>query len=135
MKKRRVQLLYDRECPACDFYCQRVEIDDANGELQRIDAREPSDIMQEVTDIGLDIDEGMVLKVDDQLHYGSDAIHQLALLSTQKGAVNKLGYWAFRSPTLARVLYPMLAACRNLLLKMLGKTRINNLDIEDNDRF
>ncbi len=135
MNKRKVQLLYDRECPACDYYCQRVDIDGAAGELQRIDARADSDILQEVTDIGLDIDEGMVLKVDDELYYGSDAINALAKISSRKGLINKLGYWAFRSPAVARLLYPVLASCRNLLLKMLGRSRINNLELEDNDRF
>ncbi len=91
--------------------------------------------MDEVTATGLDIDEGMVLKVDDTIFYGSDAIHALALRSSRKGFVNRVAFWIFRSKTAARVLYPVLAACRKLLLRILGRTRINNLNIEDNDRF
>lgn len=101
----------------------------------RIDARESSEIMDEVTRVGLDIDEGMVLKVDDTIYYGSDAIHELAQRSSRRGFVNRVAYWIFRSKRAARVLYPVLAACRNLLLKLLGRTRINNLEIENNDRF
>ena len=91
--------------------------------------------MDEVTTIGLDIDEGMVLKVNDRIFYGSDAIHELALRSSRKGFVNRVAFWFFRSKTAARLLYPVLAACRNLLLKILGRTRINNLNIKNNDRF
>ncbi len=130
-----VKLLYDRECPACEFYCQRINVDETEGQLQRIDARDNSELLQEVTDVGLDIDEGMVLKIDDSIYYGSDAIHKLATLSARQGLVDKLAHWTFRSPAVARVLYPVLAACRNLLLKILGRSRINNLGLEDNDTF
>jgi hypothetical protein len=91
--------------------------------------------MHEVTDIGLDIDEGMVLKVDGVIYYGSDAIHVLAKLSARQGVVDHLGYWMFKSPTLAQFLYPVLATCRNFLLKLLGKSRINNLDLSGNHKF
>lgn len=77
----------------------------------------------------------MVLKVDNTIYHGSDAIHALALRSSRKGFVNRVAYWMFRSKRVARVLYPVLAGCRNLLLKMLGRNRINNLGIENNDRF
>ena len=34
-----IQLIYDRQCPVCDYYCQRTEVDENAGELLRIDAR------------------------------------------------------------------------------------------------
>ena len=130
-----IQLVYDRQCPACEFYCQRIDVDRGAGNLVRVDAREPSEILDEITRRGLDIDEGMVLKVGDELFYGADAINALALLSTRAGFVNRLAYWAFRSRGLSRFLYPILKACRNLLLKLLGRTRINNLGVKNNERF
>lgn len=130
-----MQLLYDRDCPVCDYYCQRISIDTDSGELLRIDARDQSDILSEVTDLGLDIDAGMVLKVDETIYYGSDALNELAMMSSKKGFVNRLASWLFRHPGIARTVYPILAACRNLLLKLLGRSRINNLDTENNARF
>lgn len=131
----RVELVYDRECPVCEFYCQRIGIRESAGQLERIDAREDSEIMKEITALGLDIDEGMIVRHEDQIYYGSDAIHQLSKLSAQQGAVNRLARIGFGSATLARLLYPVFKALRNLLLKVLGKTRINNLRIEGRDRF
>ena len=133
--EKNIELVYDRECPICDFYCQRIDVDTSAGRLLRIDAREDSEIMQEITSIGLDIDDGMVVKVDEQIYYGSDAIHKLATLSSRKGLFNAMAFTVFRWPKVARVFYPVLVACRNLLLKILRKTRINNLDLENNDRF
>ena len=135
MAEQQVVLLYDRECPVCHNYCQAVRIRKSVGDLQIVNAREHSDILQEVTARGLDIDQGMVLKLGEQLYYGADAIHALALLSTRSGIFNRLNYWLFRSARLSRLLYPVLRSLRNLLLKLLGRRRINNLDLPGSDRF
>jgi predicted DCC family thiol-disulfide oxidoreductase YuxK len=130
-----VLVVYDTQCPACDYYCNMVRIRESVGRLVLVDARDGGPIMDEITAKGLDIDQGMVVKVGNELYYGSDAIHVLALMGTNKGFFNRLAYWSFRSKTVARILYPMLRACRNLLLKVLGKTKINNLEVAGNDRF
>ena len=128
-------LVYDKECPACNNYCQMVRIRESVGELQLVDAREDTPIMQEITAAGLDIDEGMVLKMNDQLYYGSDAIHALALISSRSGVFNRLVYWVFKSKRASHVLYPILKNGRAVLLKLMGKSKINNLDVAGNDRF
>ena len=135
MSTEEILLVYDKECPACNNYCQVVRIRKDVGELRIVDARENSEVMDEITNMGLDIDQGMVLKMGGQIYYGSDAIHALALISSRSGIFNKLNYWMFKSKGVSSVLYPLLRACRNLLLKLLGKTKINNLDIKDNERF
>ena len=128
-------LVYDKECPACNMYCQMVRIRESVGKLQLIDAREPSKIMEEITAAGLDIDQGMVLKMGNALYYGSDAIHMLSLIGSSSGFFNRINYWAFRSKTVAKLFYPVLRFFRNLLLKILGKTKINNLDVKGNEKF
>lgn len=131
----KVVVVYDKQCPACDYYCNLVRIRESVGRLELVDARDGGPIMDEITSRGLDIDQGMVVKVGDELYYGADAIHILALMGTNRGLFNRLAYWSFRSRRVARVLYPILRAFRNLLLKILGKTRINNLGVPGNDRF
>jgi len=130
-----VLLVYDAECPACDNYCRVVRIREDVGRLVIVDAREDSPIMREITAAGLDIDDGMVLKLGDELYYGSDAIHMLALIGSRSGVLNRLNYQLFRSPRVAHRLYPILRGCRAVLLRMLGKRRINNLGIEGRERF
>lgn len=133
--QRQILLVYDRQCPACDNYCRLVRIRRDLGELKLVDAREHSEVMTEITGQGLDIDQGMVLKLDDRLYYGADAIQALALISSRSGVFNRLNFWLFRSRRLSAVCYPLLRGCRNLLLKLLGKTRINNLNLPGRDRF
>jgi predicted DCC family thiol-disulfide oxidoreductase YuxK len=134
-KSDEILLIYDKECPACDTYCRLVEVRPSAGRLTLVDARDRTPVMEEITKAGLDIDQGMVVKMDGRIYYGSDAIHALALVSSRSGFFNKLSHYAFRSRKLSHLLYPPLRACRNLLLKILRKTKINNLRIEGNDRF
>jgi predicted DCC family thiol-disulfide oxidoreductase YuxK len=135
MSRPEILLVYDKECPACDTYCQIVRIRETAGDLKIIDAREKSEVLDEITELGLDIDQGMVLKMGGQLYYGSDAMHALALISSRSGLLNRINYSIFKSKSVSSWLYPVLRLFRNLLLKMLGKTRINNLGKPDNEKF
>ncbi len=130
-----VLLVYDQECPACDNYCRFVRLKASVGNLTLVNARDAHPVMEEITAAGLDIDEGMVVKAGGQLYYGADAIHVLALMSSRFGWFNRLNFLVFRSATVAGFLYPLLRICRGWLLKLLRKTRINNLGIEGRDRF
>ncbi len=128
-------LVYDKECPLCDAYSRMVRVRAAAGDLQLINARDGGPVVDDLTSRGLDIDEGMVLIAGDNLYYASDAIHALSLLSSQSGFFNRINYHIFKSKRLSGLLYPVLRAGRNLLLKLLGRTRINNLNRADNERF
>lgn len=128
-------LVYDKECPVCHAYCRLVRIRKSVGDLKIVNARESSEVLQEITEHGLDIDQGMVLKMGDRLYYGADAIHMLALISQRSGVFNRINYWIFSSRRVSSWLYPVFRFFRNLLLKILGKTRVNNLGLPDNETF
>ena len=130
-----IVLVYDKQCPACDNYCRFVRIRESLGSLTLINARDKSDVMDDITAQGFDIDQGMVLKVGEQFYYGAEAIHTLALLSNRIGFINRINYWLFKSKTFSKLLYPVLRFFRNILLKLLNKTKINNLGVNGNDKF
>jgi len=130
-----ILLVYDKQCPACSYYCNLVRIRQTVGELKLVDAREPGAVMDEITARGWDIDQGMVLKVGDALYYGSDAIHAVALLGSSSGFFNRINHWLFKSPARAKYIYPILRAGRGLLLKFMRRTKVNNLDLDDNEYF
>ncbi len=135
MNPREILLAYDEECPVCDAYCRMIRILESVGTLRLVNARDASAVMDEITLKGLDIDQGMVLKVENVLYYGADAIHALSLMSSPSGVFNRVNYWIFRSKKLSQTLYPVLRCFRNLLLKALRKTKINNLRLQGNERF
>lgn len=131
----KVLLVYDGECPLCRNYCQMVQIQQSVGELVLIDARLQSDVMREISDKELDIDQGMVLKLNGIIYYASDAVHMLSLISSKNGIFNRFNFWLFSSKQISYWLYPLLKFCRNLTLKALGKRKINNLQMNNNSHF
>ena len=120
-------LVYDGECPLCSAWCKRARVRDAVGELVLVDAREPGPLMDEITALGLDIDQGMVLKFREAIYYGPDAIRMVSLLSTPSGAFNRLNAWFFGGARRAGFWYPIGKAFRNFTLKLLGIRYIDNL--------
>ena len=126
-KQQDAWLVYDGECPVCTVYCRYIRIHETVGTLHLVDARQPGALMDEITAAGLDIDQGMVLKFQDAIYYGADAIHMLTLLSTPAGLFNRLNYYVFGHRLGARIAYPLGNAFRNLVLKLLGIRYINNL--------
>jgi predicted DCC family thiol-disulfide oxidoreductase YuxK len=122
-----VWLVYDGECPVCNTYCTHARIRDAVGRLHLVDARQPGELMDEITAAGLDIDQGMVVKFEGIMYYGPEAVRILTLLGTSSGFINRLNYWLFGTVRRARVFYPIGKAFRNLVLKLLGIRYIDNL--------
>ncbi len=119
-------LVYDGECPVCSNYVHFFRAKKSIV-LHLVDARKASEIMDEITKMRLNIDEGMVLKIDNAIYYGSDAMHALALLGTESDVLNKINYRLFRSKAVSKIIYPMGKAFRKILLKILRIPKINNL--------
>lgn len=130
-----IRLVYDPQCPVCDAYCRALARQGSRLGLQLVDARASGGVMEEITRRGFDIDEGMVVSIDGDLSYGPEAIRVLARLGGTASALDLTNRWLFESPRRARYLYPLLRTGRNLLLKALRRTRVNNLRIPGRDRF
>src|SRR5512140_2471432 len=113
MSERKILLVYDHQCPVCDAYCRGVQVRPSEGALQIVDARAASNVRDEITRRGLDIDQGMVLRTDNALFYGAEAIHELARLGTRSDPFNLLNYIVFRWKPVAERLYPVLRFFRN----------------------
>jgi predicted DCC family thiol-disulfide oxidoreductase YuxK len=120
-------LVYDGDCPICRRYARYVRLRDAVGELRLVDARKPGPLMDEITAAGLNIDQGMVLKFEQTLYYGADAMRMVTLLSTRSGWFNRACFALFGSRLGTRVSYPIARSFRNALLRLLGISFIENL--------
>jgi predicted DCC family thiol-disulfide oxidoreductase YuxK len=119
-------LLYDGECPFCSRYVRHIRLQEAIGPIRLIDARENTAEVDIVRRAGLEIDEGMVLSFNGRLYHGDGCLHRLALLSTPIGLFNRINAGMFRSQWMSRWSYPILRACRNLTLRILGRRRISD---------
>lgn len=122
-------LIYDGKCPVCTAYSCGVDVDSASASSVRIvDARGEDAMINLATATGLDFDEGMVVSYRGKFYHGADALHVLATLTPAKGAWNRINRFLFGSRAVSRFLYPMLRSGRNLLLRLLGRKKIRNLE-------
>jgi predicted DCC family thiol-disulfide oxidoreductase YuxK len=118
-------VVYDGECPFCAAYVRMTRLRDSAGPVTLVDARTADHpVLARIRERGLDLDRGMVVELDGQLHHGDAAMTALALLTTPSGAFNRAVRAVFRRPGLARVVYPPMVAGRNLTLRLLGRRPI-----------
>jgi predicted DCC family thiol-disulfide oxidoreductase YuxK len=118
-------IVYDGQCPFCSRYVRLVRVRESVGPVELIDARQAGPAMAEIHATGLDLDEGMALKLGDRWYHGDECVHMLALLSTPSTLFNKVNGAVFRSRPAAKILYPILRAGRNLALLVLGRGKIH----------
>lgn len=120
-------IAYDGACPLCtlgaSFYRVRQEV----GVLHGVDARVEPDhpLMQEIRQNGLDLDEGMVIKYQDKLCHGREALLLMAQLGADAGILNKLNNRLFRSRPLVTLCYPAMKLARRLALALNGVGLLN----------
>jgi predicted DCC family thiol-disulfide oxidoreductase YuxK len=118
-------LVYDGECPFCSRYVRMLRLRKAVGTIILLNAREPHPVVERLKTAKIDLDEGMALVSGNEIAYGDECIHKLALMSTPSDWFNRVNHWIFQSPTASRLLYPVLRACRNATLRILGRKKIS----------
>ncbi|WP_420445774.1 DCC1-like thiol-disulfide oxidoreductase family protein [Candidatus Poriferisodalis sp.] len=123
---RHVWLVYDGECPMCNNYAQYLRLKQSVQEFVLVNARQGGPVVDEVRQLPHDLNDGMVVKIGDRYFVGHEALHVLALLSTDRGAFNKFNRLAFSSPLISRVTYPMLKFARSVLLRLKGVAPIDD---------
>ena len=126
-----VDLVYDHDCPVCRAYCTRLVPRDSQTEINLVDARSDDTLMPEITARGLDIDNGMVLKVGDKMYYGSEAAWRLTAYTRRSGFTGWVDKIFFPTRRVAQIMYPAGKAVRNVLLRVFGIPPIDNLKPEN----
>lgn len=118
-------LLYDGECPACRSYVAFSRLRQLYPDIALIDARMAPDLVASLRVQGYEINEGMVLKLGQAIHFGPEATRMIAALGqTAPSAVTRLGLHVVGGAAWSTALYPWLNRARQLLLRFLGRRLI-----------
>jgi predicted DCC family thiol-disulfide oxidoreductase YuxK len=118
-------LLYDGECPACSAYVAISRLRQLYPGLRIASARDEPALVAELRRAGYEINEGMVLSLGRQLHFGPEATRMIAILGRASPSKWRQALLAaIGTAPWARRLYPWLNRARQLLLKLLGRSLI-----------
>jgi predicted DCC family thiol-disulfide oxidoreductase YuxK len=120
-----ITIVYDGECPFCNSYTKLVRLRDSVGPVTLIDARERPDIVADAKQLGLNVNEGMLVVHQSQIFVGDEAMTFLSAFSSRSGILNQMMSWVFSDPRRSRALYPALRCGRNLILSILGRSQID----------
>lgn len=119
-------VLYDGDCLFCRNYVRLVNLREAVGEVLVENIRDHKKLAAELNEKGYDLDEGMIFVWQNEIHHGDDAIHHMALLSSDSDLFNKMNACIFSRPKLSKALYPFLRAGRNAYLSLSGHKKIKD---------
>ena len=119
-----ITVIYDGECPFCSAFVRMTRLREAAGEVRLVDARSMSGAVRRVLAAGYRLDDGMAVILDDRIYHGDEAMTVLASLTTRSGLFNRIVRILFRSPRLARVIYPPLKMGRAATLRLIGRRKL-----------
>jgi predicted DCC family thiol-disulfide oxidoreductase YuxK len=120
----RIVVVYDGDCPLCNSYIGMTRLTKAVGPPTLVNARERPDLVEALAANGINLDEDMAVYYQGRLYAGSEAVNLLALLTTPVDLANRVAATILGRPGLARALYPLLRAGRNLLLWLKNKPQL-----------
>jgi len=124
-----IWFVYDGECPLCRMTTRVFKIREAVGTLIFVDGRsDPTHLLlNEIKSQNLNLDEGMVIKWNDRLYHGREALHVMALIGSSSGWFNRMNVTLFKSKLLSRLFYPLFKGVRSVMLWLMGIEKIRNL--------
>jgi predicted DCC family thiol-disulfide oxidoreductase YuxK len=119
-----LSVIYDGDCPFCSNYVGHLRLREVAKNIRYLNARDGGEEVSEAVRKGFDLDDGMLVTIDGTYYYGSEAMRVLADLSSPSGLLNRLSARLLKSPTLSRLIYPVLRFGRNITLLILGRGKI-----------
>lgn len=124
-----IWFVYDGACPLCKSAATALRIKGEYGHLELIDARKQEDhpLLVDIKERQFDLDEGMVIFDGRKFYHGATALWFMAQYGDADGMFNRVTRLLFRSRTIANLLYPLLRGVRNMLLRIRGVAKLNNL--------
>jgi len=120
--KSHLEVIYDGQCPFCSAYVNLVRIRE-NFDVELLDARQRPDIARQCNELGYNLAEGMIVRFEDKVYFGSEALTVMSVFSSKSGIWNRIIALCFKNRSVSSVVYPLLKLGRNMTLALLGRSR------------
>ncbi|MEM1352576.1 MAG: DCC1-like thiol-disulfide oxidoreductase family protein [Pseudomonadota bacterium] len=119
-----LNIIYDGDCPFCQRYVTILQLREAVGKVQLVNAREHPEVVEFFNEYDMPLNDGMVAEYENSFYYGKDAMNFLALVSSRSGVLNRCAALIMKNKILASVLYPIFVAIRKATLKVIGVPKL-----------
>ena len=119
-----VLIIYDGDCDFCSAYTKLLALQEAAGRVELLSARSEDARIRHYQHLGYDLNEGMLVVIESQIHAGADAMHWLALHSVYANRIGQCQSALFRRRWLAKAIYPLLRVLRRAWLALRGRSLI-----------
>ena len=126
--KSSITIYFDGECPFCSNYVKYLRLKRAVGTVHHVDLRNAKQKRQYFEELGINLDQGMVVEFNGQIYHGDQAVKVLASMSTRIGFFNRFNSVIFSNTLVSQLLYPILRMGRNATLFLLGRKSLSFSD-------
>ena len=109
--------IYDGECPFCNHFAELLEIKSKINKLKIIDGRKNLTLINSLLEKGYDLDKGAILKKDEEIFHGADAINIICnQINKPSSSLLSLLSKVFKSNKRTKLLFPLLVRARRFIL-------------------
>ena len=120
MNPRKLELLYDKDCPICARYAMYVDLQ-KRFDISLLNARDELKRIEELRKQGYNIESGFILIVDDkEVIQGHKAMLALESMTAPTGILDSFKKALLRVPGVGRCVYPVAKFVRHALLRFKG---------------
>ena len=120
-----VAIIYDGDCPICSNIMIYSDLKDRFRSVELLNARFYKDLTCNLNKkYNLNLNDGMIVVVEDNLFFGGEALHFIGLNSTKKTFVGKIISLIYRWKFISNTMYPLFRFLRLLLLKILRRQNL-----------
>ena len=119
-----VLIIYDGDCDFCSAYTKLLQLQESAGPVELLSARSEDARIRHYQQQGYDLNEGMLVVTESQIHAGADAMHWLALHGVYASHTGQSQAALFRRRWFARAVYPLLRVLRRAWLALRGRSLI-----------
>ena len=116
-------IIYDQDCPICNYFACTIGQSDKN--IMIVNGRRSSSLLDEASKQGVDIDKGGIVFYNNKYYFGYKAFLLVANITNAKGWLGVTNQYFFKHHYIAKFLYPFFTLLRRIMLIILRKPLIN----------
>jgi len=119
----KLDIYYDGECPFCRSFVTLSRLKSMYV-VNLHNLRDSPDEVIIFTEQGYNVDDGMIVKFNDETYFGHQAVQIIAALSNKNKVVGRIYYTLFSNKRFVKFLYPLMRLGRNVTLYVLRREKI-----------